>query len=1548
MTATDGTGGIPAGFERNLGDINGDGTGSGMAHPAPHLGNVVKIEHPAVSLVGDSSPSQTRVEVLTSNLLGQPTTRTGPNGDLTVYVRYPYNDPEGNGGATAPGLSAKQYGRIKEIHVDANPDDVLSLVGSDGDLVDFLPSGAIVPRPSSEGDYLDLVTRYEGGSGAAGSGCASCAYDGMGNSLAVTDPRGFTTRYDRNELGEIYRTISPQPYNFRVESYFDANRNVTRVDTEDLQPAFDSADPTSAFFAQFTPSGSGYTAHVPMQPGPGGSVRPGWFTNLFTFDLLDDKVEEDIDATGSTPANLVTKSLYDPNQNLIQIIKPEGNIVEHDYDERNLRIATRVGRDMGLAAPEPGAVTVTAYDANGNVLQVIGAASRGGATESATIEDAFRSGQTLTPAGDLVLNNTYDGFDRVIKALDPLGNYVDTGYGYSSDPFLDPDGRVIRSDSYQPGTLANVLLASVRMRFDEAGQQYEVEREVFVSVDVSLLSGRTITHNYDGCLQANNATNRSSATPQQIYPIPGTGPTSTYVLTRTIYDPGGRTVATLADNTGSTTIAYDGADRQTKVSDAMGNIVANQFDAAGNLVVSTRTEKCTITTPAVADETFPTAMFYDSLNRLVLQASQGADGTFVSNFLGLPVGGVSFAALSSWNLSTATLISCTGYDSRGNPVLSVDPKGNSSIAVFDGAGRTIQRQQHLRQAGQGQNPPVNNGTLLPGGGASVVTTMILDGNGRQTQLIDDRGDITLFEFDTLDREVKMTFHDGSTRTSVYDEDGDLITFTDENGSQFNNTFDALGRKTAVDIVVSTGTGQNVSTTTQSQSFQYDGLSRTTLALDSDQRLVNQGASGAVNAKVTLAYDSIGRLLEESQVYQGNTRNVTNTAFTSYPASQFTFPNPTTGSPRQIGNTYDLLYRRKLAHDETGDYDIASSQFFGPARLAEVVLGNGLICTWMNNARTNSAVQSPTPTNPAWGDQSSDRLGYDGAGRAITKRYLAGGISDGSAYNNPAALVGFSTEYDRAGNKFFERALHAENRSHLYEPFDLITNLPHGGYDSLDRLLQYQRGTLAGAGGGSGGNGGGSISSPISLPGADSLRTYVLDGLGNWRQTAFTPVVGSAQTQIRQHNGLNQITRIQGLTQTNLSYDGTPGSSNGNLKSDGTLTYAWDALNRLVQVNTSGGTLLAQYFYDALDRRIRKVVSNGGLSGDIPNGTTDCIYSGWRCVEDRDVNNSPTLQYVWGIYLDELLQIRTLVDVTTGSVGNQTTYAANNYYYPLQDLLYRTTATSDSSGSVVEAYDTDAYGNTLIFNQAGPGPNWWIGARRVSNALCQFIFTGQRFGAETGLYYYKRRYYSPVFGRFVSRDPIAADMNLYRYAKNRPLTDGDPTGLGYFDNWTGVDPNGHCCKKPIKMWQYWGYSSQQECACHILFMASLRPGGAIFSLGSAGFAQLKPALQKWIKLGNWSQVIATAAAGLFATLTAKWSCNADFCLNADIVFPICTLYEYHALGLSYLWTCTRVECHCPAGSVDWTNKGYGAPVPPPTWDLDKLLQEAEKDWPTKWF
>jgi YD repeat-containing protein len=289
-------------------------------------------------------------------------------------------------------------------------------------------------------------------------------------------------------------------------------------------------------------------------------------------------------------------------------------------------------------------------------------------------------------------------------------------------------------------------------------------------------------------------------------------------------------------------------------------------------------------------------------------------------------------------------------------------------------------------------------------------------------------------------------------------------------------------------------------------------------------------------------------------------------------------------------------------------------------------------THLNNNRTNSAVQTGVP-NPGWGTRSSDRLGYDGAGRLITKRYLDGGIDDTGesptyAYNDPTAIVGFTTAFDDASNKTYERHLHSdstgnppmpERRSHRYT-----------WHDSMNRLRGYERGALA--------SGGGSVADPISLPGTDADRTYALDGLGNWQESVYTPVGGSETTDDRTHNYLNQVTEFDDGTDVLYDHGDNTGAEadrgNGNVVDDGTREYAYDALNRLKTVTRkSDDETIATYTYDALGRRIRKEVTNGGLPGDLPNGTTDYLYAGVRCVEERNPfggeedEDTPLRQYV---------------------------------------------------------------------------------------------------------------------------------------------------------------------------------------------------------------------------------------------------------------------------------------------------------------------------------
>jgi RHS repeat-associated protein len=630
------------------------------------------------------------------------------------------------------------------------------------------------------------------------------------------------------------------------------------------------------------------------------------------------------------------------------------------------------------------------------------------------------------------------------------------------------------------------------------------------------------------------------------------------------------------------------------------------------------------------------------------------------------------------------------------------------------------------------------------------------------QMIDDRGATTDYTFDTLDRQVSMEFADGSTRFTAYDTASDVITYTDENGSIFNNTWDCLGRQVYTFITPASGIGG----TTQ-QAFQYDGLNRPTLSQDIT-------SSGTV--QVTFFYDSLGRSIEESPITLGTgSRYVTNTAFTSMPATQFEYPNN-----RLVNSNYDALYRRRQVIEAATSAVIATWQFYGPGRIAEVVLANGLTQSYLNNARTNSSVQSGL-ANPPWGNNSSDRLGYDGSGRNITKRYVSSTLNAQNGYANTAATVGNTAAYDRAGNKFYERALQAEERDNLYQPVDGSGNIatPAPGYDSVNRLLQYQRGNLSSTGGYQLA-GGGSIETPITLPNTDQSRNYTLDGLGNWRATGFTPVGSSAQVDQRNHNYVNEITQrtVAGGSAVAFQYDGATAASNGNLKNDGTLIYAYDSLNRPIQINrVSDGLAIATYLYDAMNRRVRKTVTNGGLTGSVPNGTTDYIWQGWQTVEERNPfagtgsTDTSIKQYIWGSYVDECIQLTTYT-----ILGSQSLPAGA--YYLLQDLLFRAVALTNSSGTVVEAYDTDAYGNTLIFTGPGADGIWFTDDDSASNyGANEIIYCGYRLDPETNLYYVRARTYSPVLGRWIQRDPIgyAGGINLYEYVGGRAVVAVDPEG-----------------------------------------------------------------------------------------------------------------------------------------------------------------------------
>ncbi len=190
---------------------------------------------------------------------------------------------------------------------------------------------------------------------------------------------------------------------------------------------------------------------------------------------------------------------------------------------------------------------------------------------------------------------------------------------------------------------------------------------------------------------------------------------------------------------------------------------------------------------------------------------------------------------------------------------------------------------------------------------------------------------------------------------------------------------------------------------------------------------------------------------------------------------------------------------------------------------------------------------------------------------------------------------------------------------------------------------------------------------------------------------------------------------------------------------------------------SDAVTLGGYRYDALGRRVGKVAQ--------PTGTpieTTYYHDGDRVIEQRDTLGGPATTYVHGHDID---------DVLTLDRG-----AAAFYFH--QNHLGSVAALTDATGNIVERYVYDGYGAPTIRDAAGlpvPANPWGTPHSAVANP---HLFTGRELDEETGLHFFRARYYDARLGRFLQRDPLeyVDGMNLYEYVRSGPATGTDPLGL----------------------------------------------------------------------------------------------------------------------------------------------------------------------------
>ena len=97
-------------------------------------------------------------------------------------------------------------------------------------------------------------------------------------------------------------------------------------------------------------------------------------------------------------------------------------------------------------------------------------------------------------------------------------------------------------------------------------------------------------------------------------------------------------------------------------------------------------------------------------------------------------------------------------------------------------------------------------------------------------------------------------------------------------------------------------------------------------------------------------------------------------------------------------------------------------------------------------------------------------------------------------------------------------------------------------------------------------------------------------------------------------------------------------------------------------------------------------------------------------------------------------------------------------------------------AIVSSTSYDSFGNAIPKQAAGSAASGT--GKATPNIATSYRYTGREYDVDTGLYYYRNRWYDPEIGRFISEDPIGfagGDINLYGYVGNNPLSFTDPSG-----------------------------------------------------------------------------------------------------------------------------------------------------------------------------
>ena len=643
------------------------------------------------------------------------------------------------------------------------------------------------------------------------------------------------------------------------------------------------------------------------------------------------------------------------------------------------------------------------------------------------------------------------------------------------------------------------------------------------------------------------------------------------------------------------------------------------------------------------------------------------------------------------------------------------------------------------------------------GASGAKTVYTYDERNRNTSVTDALGHRTSFVYDEASRLVSRTDAKGNKTSYEYDDNGNVTKTTYADGNSVSAEYDARNR-------VTLQKDQNGNATR----YAYDGADRLVKVTDANGSSYTYGYDGNGNlATVTdaeghvtsYAYDALGRAakvtnaLGKAMEYSyDETGNLIQSMDYAGTITRYSYDNMDRMVKKSVdGKVTEYSYDKKgLLQEVTDPSGTVKYQYDPYDRLVKKTDVNGAVLSYTYDKAGRLETFDNGFGKTSYEYDLLDRVTrvVDRNGKATVYEYDAAGNRSAVRYPNGTVMSYTYDACQRLKEEWITDAKGVTLAKYSYglgkagERLSVTETDTSGetettyGYDKLNRLVKEV----------------------IAKNGSELTNEYGYDKVSN-RISKETKVKGSLseladtasqEVQVKEgrttytYNALNQlVTEKSSEGSITYTYD-----ANGNLiKQSGSknVDYSYDKENHLLRATIQQGNsvTIESYTYDYAGNRLSKTVNESSTTYYV-NDTSGSLT---QVVAEIDQDGKETASYIRG---DELLSMER----------------DGRIWYYIYDGHGNTRLLTNAAGTVTDCYAYDACGNLL---------------RKEGETENDFLYTGEQYNANTGLYYLRARYMDPSTGTFISMDSYQGSLydpvslHKYLYANANPVKYTDPTG-----------------------------------------------------------------------------------------------------------------------------------------------------------------------------